>query len=103
MPGKGEGDEGLAVGVLPQSRSVLRAHPDRTRALLGQRRVVDHEIGVTPAYERVGLGQELGFEAAASQAADETKWCRRSCVAKPSRSAMGCTLLRSPGPIRPAT
>ena len=53
----------LAFAMLARvRRGVLRAHPDRACALLGQRRVVDHKVGVRPAQERVGLGQEFGFE-----------------------------------------
>jgi hypothetical protein len=40
----------------------LRADAHRMRALLGKRRVIDHQDGVGPADEPVGLGQEFGFQ-----------------------------------------
>ena len=62
IPGQRQRDQRLAVGVLAQSAGILRADADRMRALLGQRRVVDHQDGVGPADEPVGLGQEFGFQ-----------------------------------------
>ena len=59
---QGERDQRLAIGVFAQCGRVLRRHPDRGRPLLGQGRVVDHEIGVRPAREAVGLGQEFSLE-----------------------------------------
>ena len=56
------GYERLAVGVLAQRRRISGCDPDRVLSLPGQRRVVDHEVGVGPADQPVGLAHELRFQ-----------------------------------------
>jgi hypothetical protein len=62
IPGQGERDQGLAVGVLAERRGVLRRDAHRGGALLRRRRAVDDEVGVRPAHQPVRLDQRLGSQ-----------------------------------------
>jgi hypothetical protein len=54
--------QGLAIGGLAQSRSILRSDPDRMRSLLRQRRVIDDEERVRAANQPVGLIGKLPLQ-----------------------------------------
>jgi hypothetical protein len=64
VPGQGERDENLTVGTLAEAAAVLARHSDRMHALLGQGGVVDHQHGVWPAKQAVGLPDQLVLERA---------------------------------------
>lgn len=74
---QGERDERLAASLLAKRAAVLPGDPDRVGALLGQGGVVDDQERVGSAQHLVGLAGEF------------------------DPAAIGCRLLRSPGPSRP--
>src|ERR687883_407987 len=102
-----ERDRHLAILPPAELAAVLARHPDRELALLRQPGVVDQ-----PGPDRAPLqhrGKCVGLhrrqQGGASQAALATKWCKDWCAA-PTRAgstlaAIGSTLSRSPGNIRP--
>ena len=53
--------QGLTVGGLAQRRSILRCNPDRMRAFLRYRGVVDHQHSITATDEPIRLNQQLCF------------------------------------------
>src|SRR3954471_6921605 len=60
--GQRERDQGLTIRILAQRRGVLRGHPDRELAVLGQGGVIDDQDGVWPTDQPIRLGQQFGFE-----------------------------------------
>jgi hypothetical protein len=52
----------IIVGLLTGDPGILRGQAYGLRALLEQRRVVDHQDRVWTAHEPVGMGQKFGFE-----------------------------------------
>ena len=95
-------DQRLAVGGLPQGRGILRGNADRMAALLRQRRVVDHQHRVGATDQPVRLHEQLGLQRCGIPQASSNEMVQLVIVTGTSRSAIGCTLLRSPGPMRPA-
>jgi hypothetical protein len=54
-----------------------------------------------PPTSRSASHASTAHSGASFQAGLLMKWCNWSCPEKPRRAAMGCRLLRSPGPSRP--
>jgi hypothetical protein len=102
-PGERERDQDLTVGALAEAAAVLAGHADRALALLRRGGVVDHRHRVRRADERVRLlDQEAARRSgASSQAGLATKCWSWSWPFSPSPAAIGCRLLRSPGPSSP--
>jgi hypothetical protein len=101
VPGQSQRHKRLAVGGLAECRGVLRRNADRTRALLWKRRVIDNKESVGSAHQPVSLDQQFAFQRSRIPGPRGHEVVQ-AVVASPSRAAIGCTLLRSPGPIRPA-
>ena len=72
-------------------------------ALLRQRRVIDDQEGVSAAHQPIGFLQQSRLERRPVPGAGGHEVVQLVVAADATRAAIGWMLLRSPGPIRPAT
>ena len=97
----------LAIGLLAELTAILVVHADRMLALLGERGVVDDPRLNRSAFSIAGstVSRTLASTSSSDQAASATKcsndWCCAAVRAGAVLAAIGSTLLRSPGSIRP--
>ena len=99
--GQGERDQDLTVGRFAKLTAILVRHADRLAPLFDQGRVVDRQDGVGAADEILGLADEFELQGLRSPARGRDKVVELLEGAGASRSAIGSTLLRSPGPSSP--
>ena len=94
-------DQGLAIGRLAELAAVLALDPDRVPALPHQRGVAHHQRRVRPAHQPVAGLHQLLLQRARGPGRGRDEVGPLPGVAGCPRAAIGSTLSRSPGRIRP--
>src|SRR4051794_8517583 len=92
-----------AFATLPSSPQYCRATPTESSPFLGRPESSTTSTAPAPPICRSTCSASTRHSGASSQARLLMKWCNWSCPDKPSRSAIGWTLLRPPEPSSPRT
>jgi hypothetical protein len=93
-----QGDECLAIGLFAQLAAILARNAHRMLALLDQTGVINDEHGSKWPTIRSAARTSSRCRGCGSHADVAMKWCNCSGSSGATRWAIGCTLLRSPGP-----